>query len=139
MVKVFNVDFEGEERKEYERLVLAARKIQRGRNVVFHGTRFPAEIIATNVLKAGRTGDRAICFSRSPEVAAYWALMPRDVSGEMAGILVVDKNALKARYKLEPFHDECWDDCTSFRDEGEERIWDRDVTDIARLTMALVR
>jgi hypothetical protein len=65
--------------------------------------------------------------------------MSRDVTGETQGILVFDREALRARYKLEPFHDECWDEQGWIRDESEERIWDKDVTNLRRFTVALVR
>lgn len=138
-MKVFRTYFEGEERLKYERLTFSARKLQKSRSVLFHGTRVLENVIANDALLAGRTGDLAVCFSRSAEVAAYWAMLPRGVPSETPGILVLDRNALKARYKLEPFHDECWDDETWIRDEREERIWDRDVTDLHRFTVAWVR
>ena len=54
-----------------------AREIARGRDALFHGTRYRA-ILASGFLRAAEVGPNCVCFSRSPEVAAFSATLPRD-------------------------------------------------------------
>jgi hypothetical protein len=65
-------------------------------------------------------GDRAICLTRSPETAAYFALMVGPEIDQWSGaVLVLNRGSLGQRYRLEPC--QYMDD----RDEREERIYDR--------------
>jgi hypothetical protein len=50
-----------------------ARDIGRGHAAIYHGTRFPMEVLRSGKLKPD--GNGAVSFSRSPEVAAYFALL----------------------------------------------------------------
>jgi hypothetical protein len=69
------------------------------------------------------SGDPVVSFSRSPEVAAYWADVTRDDDEGRGAVFVFDRRSLAARYRLEPFHDPIWDMPTSRSDEMEERVW----------------
>ena len=107
-----------------------ARAAARNSDVLYHGTRYTEEILRDMELRHAHIGDECVCLTRSPEVAAYWATLPRDDLGR-GGILVLDRASLGRRYKLEPFHDPCWDDFFE-NDEMEERIYDRDVIKLDR-------
>jgi hypothetical protein len=99
-----------------------ARDIGRGRDVLYHGSRrLPA------VLRMGRllppVPDNAVFFSRSPEIAAYWALrMGEERDNFYGGVLVLDRDSLKQIYRIElTRYAEDWED------EREESIWCRPV------------
>src|SRR5262245_21733604 len=55
-----------------------ARQKAMDRDVLYHGTRFAELIQKTGVLFYSDPGDPKVSFTRSPEVAAYWALLERD-------------------------------------------------------------
>ena len=59
-------------------LIQRARYLAVGINPLFHGTRYPNEILASGYLSHGSVGDLAVCFSRSPEEAAFWATLERE-------------------------------------------------------------
>lgn len=117
-----------------------ARAKAKGRDAIYHGTRFPRALFAENILRSSDTGDDVICFSRSPDVAAYFALMQRywdeqPIDEGRGALLVLDRPKLSARYRLEANHDITLD---LPRDEMEERIWGRDVYDMSRYLIAVV-
>ena len=56
-----------------------ARQKAMDRDVLYHGTRFAELILKTGVLFSSDTDDAKVSFTRSPEVAAYWALLERDL------------------------------------------------------------
>ena len=99
-------------------LALQTRAIARGRDVLYHGTRYRELILASGLLALSNSG--GIYFTRDVETAVHWATLPRNDEGEGA-ILVFDRPSLRARYRLE---------CT-LEDEGseefEEVVWDRHV------------
>ena len=55
-----------------------ARQKAMDRDVLYHGRRFSKLIQKTGVLLYSDPGDPKVSFTRSPEVAAYWALLERD-------------------------------------------------------------
>jgi len=57
-------------------LARLAREIGRGRDAIYHGTRRPREVLRSGKLKPD--GTSAVSLSRSPEVAAHFALLPDD-------------------------------------------------------------
>ena len=59
-------------------LALLARKLAMNRDVLYHGTRYRQSILKTETLFCPEVGVDAVFFTRSPEVAAYWALLKRD-------------------------------------------------------------
>jgi hypothetical protein len=103
-----------------------ARQIGRGRDAIFHGTRHANESLRAGKLICPDRGDCAICFSRSPETAAYFAnLRMDDGDRESRAVLVLDRRSLVQNYRLEPFRDDWTEDD---RDEREERIVGRDIS-----------
>src|SRR6267378_7986169 len=103
-----------------------ARKIGRGRDAIFFGTRHAIQTLRTGKLICPDWGDRAICFSRSPETAAYFAhLRGDDAARESRAVLVLNRSSLIQSFRLEPFRDDCFGDD---RDEREEGIVGRNVS-----------
>ena len=98
-----------------------ARKIGRGHDAIYHGTRLPTEVLRSGKLKPDPTGK--ISFSRSPEVAAYFAHLPDDRFIRWTpAVLVLARSSLTQTYRLDPWrYDEDWDD------EQEEVVWGRTI------------
>jgi hypothetical protein len=101
-----------------------AKKIGRGREVIYHGTRaLPAVLRAGELIPADRA-ESGVFFTRSAEVAADFACLMGEKSEQRSpGVLVLDRNSLRHRYRLQPnrydqFHD---------RNEREEAVWGRRV------------
>lgn len=110
-----------------------ARALTRGRDVLFHGTRYRESVLASGILKFS-SGVQTVSFTRSPDVAAYWATLPRDDDEGAGAVLVFDRASLKARYKLECVDDSWKADPSNFsefwradHDEFEEQVWGRNV------------
>jgi len=77
-----------------------ARAIGRGRDAIYHGTRAPENVFRSGKLIPSIDG---VSFSRSPEVAAYFAhLMGREVDQWSPAVLVLDRSSLIQTYRLEP-------------------------------------
>src|ERR1700744_1859358 len=87
-----------------------ARDIGRGRDAIYHGTRFPIEVLQSGKLKPDNSGK--VSFSRSAEVAAYFALLLGDgIIRWTPAVLVLDRSSLIQTYRLDPWrYDEDWDD-----------------------------
>ena len=117
-------------------IVLArlARKIGRGHDAIYHGTRHLPLVLRIGKLLPSDFGDTAVFFTRSPEVAAYWAgMIGREIDQFSGGILVLNRTSLVQNYRLEPSrYTEEWDD------EREESIWDRPIN-IRRHLLGVVR
>ena len=121
-------------------LAALARQVAMNRDVLYHGTRYANSVIRMGVLfhpHEGNLGYRAASFTRSPEEAAYWALLTRDDDEGRGGILIFDRQSLHSRYKIELCHDPIWDKATIHRDEAEEQITD-DIIDIGRYLVGFV-
>jgi hypothetical protein len=103
-------------------LARLARQIGRGNDAIYHGTRLPQEVLRLGKLKPD--GNGAVSLSRSPEVAAYFALLPDDgIVRWSPAVLVLNRSSLVQTYRLEPWrYGEDWDD------EQEEAIWGRTVS-----------
>jgi hypothetical protein len=114
-------------------LLEKARALARGRDVLFHGTRYRESILASGILRFS-PGVQTLSFTRSPYVAAHWAALPRDDEEQAGTVLVFDRASLKARYKLECI-DNGWQAEPSMfnefwraeHDECEEQVWGRNV------------
>src|SRR5881392_46849 len=79
-----------------------ARAIGRGRNAIYHGTRHPQEVLRSGKLKPDRSG--AVSLSRSPEVAAYFALLLGDeIDPWVPAVLVLDRSSLAQSYRIDPW------------------------------------
>jgi hypothetical protein len=99
-------------------LALQTRAIARGRDVLYHATRYRELIFASGLLALSNSG--GVYFTRDVETAVHWATLPRDDEGEGA-ILVFDRPSLRARYRLEPFI------YAEGENEFEEVVWGRNV------------
>ena len=79
-------------------LARLAREIGRGHDAIYHGTRLPLEVLRTGKLKPD--GNGAVSLSRSPEVAAYFALLPDDgIVRWSPAVLVLNRNSLVQAYR----------------------------------------
>ncbi len=102
-----------------------ARNIGRGCDVIYHGTRALPEVMRAGKLIPPDFAECAVFFSRSPEVAAYFACLRGDKEERRsAAVLVLDRSSLRHRYRLEPnrydpFHG---------HNEREEAVWGRTVS-----------
>jgi hypothetical protein len=103
--------------RQMQRLANRARKMAAGRAVLYHGTRYPNSILQTGVLFRILRSAGKVSFTRSPEVAAYFAVRPNDFEERRGAILVFDRNALACRYAIAPARE------PAFFDEAEEEVW----------------
>jgi hypothetical protein len=78
-----------------------------------------------------------VSFTRSPEVAAYWALLERDDDEGRGSLFIFDRQSLERRYKVEANPEVYWHTKTLFHDEAEEEIW-ANVIDIGNHLIGLV-
>jgi hypothetical protein len=98
-----------------------ARAIGRGHDAIYHGTRAPVEVLRSGKLKPDLTGK--ISFSRSPEVAAYFALLIGDWSVRwVPAVLVLNRSSLIQTYRLDP-----WRYGEDWVDEQEEVVRGRTI------------
>lgn len=88
---------------EARSLAASARTIGRGNSVLFHGTPSPKEILDCGALLPAESGMPSVSFSRSADVAGYWAVLPREEDFKIAAILVFDRETMRSAYRLEPF------------------------------------
>lgn len=124
--------------KAERQLAGIAREIAMDRDVLYHGTRYPKLVLETGVLLQAVSGDQKVCLTRSPEVAAYWALLERDDDEACGAILVLDRPSLERRYELVPVPEPYWHTNKRFHDEAEEEIWGN-VTDVPTHLLGVVR
>jgi hypothetical protein len=111
-----------------------ARKIGRGSEAIYHGTRRLPDVLRRGKLVPPLSGETGIFFSRSPETAAYFAsLLQTKVSRYSPGVLVLNRRSLIQNYRLEPSRY----DPESNQDEREEVIWNR-VVNVRRHLMGVV-
>lgn len=96
-----------------------ARKMGRGCDVIYHGTRRLPEVLRSGKLVPPEFGEPAIFLSRSPETAAYFASFLGTTQDQFSpGIMVLNRRSLIQSYRLEPSrYDE-----RSHKDEREEII-----------------
>ncbi|RWC07589.1 MAG: hypothetical protein EOS51_27275 [Mesorhizobium sp.] len=114
------------------------RRWTSGRDVIFHGTCYATRILTEGRFRFSGAGGEAVSFTRSPEVAAYWALLRRP-SGETRGaVLVFDRVAMKSRFKLQPVHHPILSTHPYLRDETEERVCRRDTDRLPLLLFAVI-
>lgn len=107
-------------------LARRARALGKGQDVLFHGTPYPSSILSAGVIRYSKIGDQAVCLTRCPEEASYWASLERDDDEGRGAILVLDRASLRSCLRVEPHQDFTWG-YEGSRDETEERIWFRDV------------
>jgi len=132
-----DLKFRPKEYSEAQRqLAATARKVTMNRDVLYHGTRHAQSILTTGVVFPAEEGGK-VCFTRSAEEAAYWALLKRDHDEGRGAILIFDRLLLRCRYKIEPYHDQIWDDDATCRDEAEEAVG-ADVVNVGKYLVGLV-
>ena len=112
-----------------------ARKIGRGHDAIYHGTRHLPLVLRSGKLLPANIGKTAVFFTRSPEVAAYWAnMIGREIDQFCGGILILNRTSLIQNYRLKPSrYTEEWK-----YDEREEIIWGRSIN-IRRHLIGVVR
>jgi len=99
-----------------------AREIGRGHDPIYHGTRAPLEVLRSGKLKPD--GTSKVSLSRSPEVAAHFALLLGDgIVRWSPVVLVLRRSSLVQIYRLDP-----WRYGEDWHDEQDEVIWDRTVS-----------
>jgi hypothetical protein len=112
-----------------------ARKIGRDHDAIYHGTRHLPLVLRSGKLLPAGNWDPAVFFTRSPEVAAYWAsMLGREIDQFCGGILILDRTTLVHSYRLEPSSEaEVWK-----YDEREENVLGRSIN-IRRHLLGVVR
>jgi hypothetical protein len=100
------------------------RTIGRGRDAIYHGTRHLPLVLRSGKLLPPGIGETLVYFTRSAEVAAYWAnMMGREIDQFCGGILILNRTSLVQNYRLEPSrYAEDWK-----YDEREESVWGRSI------------
>jgi hypothetical protein len=112
-----------------------AKKLGEGRNVIFHGTRRLVDVLRSGKLMPPLDLECAVFFSRSAEVAAYFAGFLGDKGDQLSpGILVLDRDSLARSYRIEPNRY----DVFSERNEREEAIWYR-IVNVRRHLLGVVQ
>jgi hypothetical protein len=114
-----------------------ARHKAMDRDALYHGTRYAELILKTGVLFYSDPGQPKVSFTRSPEVAAYFALLERDDDEGRGSVFIFDRQSLERRYKVEANPEVDWHTKTLFHDEAEEEIW-ANVIDISNHLIGLV-
>jgi hypothetical protein len=114
-----------------------ARHKAMDRDALYHGTRYAELILKTGVLLYSDPGQPKVSFTRSPEVAAYFALLERDDDEGRGSVFIFDRQSLERRYKVEANPEVDWHTKTLFHDEAEEEIW-ANVIDIGNHLIGLV-
>src|SRR5262245_40013711 len=123
--------------KAVRQLAGMARQKAKDRDALYHGTRFAELILKTGVLFYSDPGQPTVSFTRSPEVAAYFALLERDNDEGRGSVFICDRQSLERRYKIEANPEVDWHTKTLFHDEAEEEIW-ANVIDIGNHLIGLV-
>jgi hypothetical protein len=123
--------------KAVRQLAGMARQKAMDRDALYHGTRFAELILKTGVLFYSDPGDPKVSFTRSPEVAAYWALLERDYDEGRGSVFIFDRQSLERRHKVEANPEVYWHTNTLFHDEAEEEVW-ANVIDIGNHVIGLV-
>lgn len=115
----------------------SVRRAAWGRDVIFHGTRYPNQVLASDRMLFSRSGYRAVCFTRLAEVAVYWAEVKRDDDEGCGAVLILHRPSLRRRYPLVPCHDTIWDTVDRMHFEAEEQVRERDILHISRYILAV--
>jgi hypothetical protein len=73
-----------------------------GPDALFHGTRYLTSILRDNELALPLLGTRAVFLATDPQVAAYWAQIPRPSDEARGAIIALDRTKLAAEFTLYP-------------------------------------
>ena len=79
-----------------------ARQKAMDRDALYHGTRYAELILKTGVLLYSDPGQPKVSFTRTPEVAAYFALLERDDDEGRGSVFIFDRQSLERRYNFKP-------------------------------------
>jgi hypothetical protein len=121
--------------EEQKQLAALARQMAMHRNVLYHGTRYAQSILRTGVLFASDPGLPTVSLTRSPEVAAYFALLPRDDCEDCGAILIFDRERIRRRYRIYAIEGEV---IIYYRhNEAEEEVWG-DIIDVSKYLVGFV-
>ena len=113
--------------------------VPRGRSILFCGTKNPRNIIRDDELRAFDPLDNpAISFARLFHVAVHFAMLHRDDEEATGAILIFDRELLRTRYRLEPYHDPIFDDNKRSASETEERIEVGAIRDLKRYLLGII-
>jgi hypothetical protein len=105
--------------------------IDRSRPVLFHGTRYARNILRNDELCSAPVGLAAVSFSRQLEISIYWAILDRDDDEGQGAILVLDRDRLTQKYKLQCRRDQCLNHgFPRMYTEAEEIVYGRDIEDL---------
>ena len=83
--------------KAVRQLAGMARQKTLDRDALYHGTRYAELILKTGVLFYSDPGQPKVSFTRSPEVAAYFALLERDDDEGRGSVFIFDRQSLERR------------------------------------------
>jgi hypothetical protein len=115
--------------------------LPRGRSLLYHGSRSPAQILHDNALLVPDVGIPAVSFSRLLHVGIHFATTEREKE-EVGAMFVLDRDRLAQTYKLEPFRDGFWDDCPERQaqksSEAEEQVRHRDVVGLNQFLVDVI-
>jgi hypothetical protein len=78
-------------------LARRARELGAGLSPLFHGTRYASKILDSGTLRWSEVGRQVVCFTKSPEAAAYWATIERDCDDGRGAIFIFDRDRLQHR------------------------------------------
>lgn len=115
----------------------AARAVAMDRDVLYHGTRYPQLVLETGALLRPMAGDKKVSLTRSPEVAAHFALLERDDDEGHGAILVLNRRSLQSEYSLHSILEPYIESNELFHDEAEEEIWE-DVFHVHKYLLGVV-
>lgn len=72
------------------------------RSCLFHGTTYPLSVLVANRIEVPWFGERVVSLTRTVDVAVHFATLFRDDSEERGAVLVLDRDTLRTRYRIEP-------------------------------------
>jgi hypothetical protein len=121
--------------EEERELAARAREVAGDQDILYHGTRYAQSILRTGALLCPECWQ--VSFTRSAEVAAYWALMERDDDEGVGSILVLNRGSLAQGYDLCAVPEVFWLSADRFHNEAEEEIR-ADLPDLSNHLLGIV-
>jgi hypothetical protein len=109
-----------------------------GRSILFYGTKNARTIIRDDKIRGYGPADDypTISFTRSLHVAIHFAMLQRDVEETTGGILILDRELLRTRHKLVPYHYEVFDEPST--SEAEEMVEAGAIADLKRYLLEVI-
>jgi hypothetical protein len=101
--------------------------VRRSKQLLFHGTRYPKQILKQNKLRCSNTETFSVHFSRDPVVATFFGL--GEFEDGVGAVLVLDRDRLAQDYSLRCFRNPR---LAKRADEADERVYRRDITRLDR-------